>query len=164
MISDISAPDASINFVVGRPAPATASAAGSVSPMLKIPDNKAAGGSSTINITQSGIVARIKVSVAIEHPYIGDLRVTLTTPTGRRAVLHAQLGGSNDNLIATYDSASPGVLSGIVGQPMQGAWVLNVADLAKSDIGTFGSGISKSNPAHKRFPSQPELVNRDSLN
>ena len=36
--------------------------------MLKIPDNKAAGVSSSINIAQSGIVARIKVSVDIEHP------------------------------------------------------------------------------------------------
>ena len=105
--------------------------------MLKIPDNKAAGVSSSINIAQSGIVARIKVSVDIEHPFIGDLRVTLTSPTGRRAVLHAQLGGSNDNLVATYDSASPGVLSSLVGQPMQGAWVLNVADRARSDVGTF---------------------------
>ena len=59
-------------------------------------------------IAASGTVAQIKVGVDIEHPYIGDLRVALHSPAGRRAVLHAQLGGSTDNLVATYDSASPG--------------------------------------------------------
>jgi M6 family metalloprotease-like protein len=137
VISDISAPGAAITFVAGHAAPAITTVTGSASPMLKIPDNRAAGVSSTINIAQSGIVSRIKVSVDIQHPFIGDLRVVLTSPTGRRAVLHAQLGGSSDNIVETYDSASPGVLASLVGQPMQGLWVLNVADRARADIGTL---------------------------
>ena len=91
--------------------------------------------SSKINITKSGTVTAIKVSVNITHAYIGDLRVTLTSPSGKLETLHAQLGGSADNLVATYDSASPGVLAAMLGQPMKGDWVLNVSDRARQDLG-----------------------------
>jgi M6 family metalloprotease-like protein len=137
VISDISDPGQTITFKAGQSAPVTTNATGQAAPMIKIPDNKTTGVSSTITISQSGIVSRIKVSIDIKHPYIGDLRVVLTSPTGRRAVLHAQLGGSSDDLVATYDSASPGTLTNMVGQPMQGAWVLTVSDRARADVGTF---------------------------
>jgi subtilisin-like proprotein convertase family protein len=103
--------------------------------MLSIPDNKAAGVSSTIAIAQSGTVAEIKVSVDIKHSYIGDLRVVLTSPSGRSTVLHPQLGGSADNLVTTYNSAVPGILDDMVGQPMMGTWTLNVSDRARVDVG-----------------------------
>ncbi|MEO8127954.1 MAG: M6 family metalloprotease domain-containing protein [Bryobacteraceae bacterium] len=136
VIADIGIPGASISFSAGQAVPAQ-SVSGEASPMLAIPDNTAAGIASTITISESGSVQRIKVTVDIAHSYIGDLRVTLTSPGGRRAVLHAQLGGSRDNLIATYDSASPGELAGMIGQPMKGDWVLNVADRARQDVGTL---------------------------
>ena len=50
---------------------------------------------------------QLKVSVDITHTYIGDLRVELLSPAGRRAILHSQLGGAQDNLAMTYDSAAP---------------------------------------------------------
>ena len=103
--------------------------------MLAIPDNNATGIASRISIPESGTVERIKVGVDIEHSFIGDLRVTLTSPSGRRAILHAELGGSQDNLLVTYDSASPGELASMVGQPMKGDWVLSVIDRAGQDAG-----------------------------
>jgi M6 family metalloprotease-like protein len=139
VISDISEPAESITFSIGAATtpPVTVIATGAAEPMARIPDNRVAGVSSAIHIAESGIVSRIKVSVDIEHPWIGDLRVLLTSPTGRTAVLHARLGGSADNLIETYDSASLGVLSDMVGQPMQGDWVLNASDRARRDVGTL---------------------------
>lgn len=136
VISDISAPGPNISFRSGASAPAQI-VTGEVQPMKKIPDNNAAGISSTIPIAQSGTVDRIKVSIDIQHTYIGDLRVTLTSPSGRRAVLHAQIGGSQDNIVTTYDSASPGQLAAMIGQPMKGNWVLSVVDRAARDIGTL---------------------------
>lgn len=136
ILADIAAPGASIAFTAGRTAaPVPVSATGQASPNLPIPDNRAAGVSSTIGINETGNIGQIRVSVDIEHPYIGDLRVTLASPTGRTAILHPQLGGSADNLIATYDSASPGVLTAMLGQPMAGSWVLNVSDRARRDVG-----------------------------
>jgi M6 family metalloprotease-like protein len=134
LLSDITAAGAAITFTTGQAVPAR-NESGEATPNLTIPDNRSAGISSAIAITNSGTVSRIKVSLDIQHPYIGDVRVTLTSPSGRRAVLHAQLGGAADNLVATYDSASPGVLSTMVGQPMKGEWVLNVSDRAARDVG-----------------------------
>ena len=61
------------------------------------------------------------------------------SPTGRRAVLHSRLGGAQDNLIASFDSASPGTLTDMLGQPVRGAWSLTVVDRARRDVGTFNS-------------------------
>lgn len=134
VISDISAPGEIITFAVGA-AVSDVVATGAASPMLSIPDNKAAGVSSTIAIAQSGTVAEIKVSVDIKHSYIGDLRVVLISPAGRSTVLHPQLGGSTDNLVTTYDSTVPGILGDMVGQPIMGIWTLNVSDRARIDVG-----------------------------
>ncbi|MGH8853013.1 MAG: M6 family metalloprotease domain-containing protein, partial [Telluria sp.] len=112
-------------------------AVGEQSPNLSIPDNTSSGVSSTINITKSGIVRRIKANVNIKHPYIGDLRVELVSPTGRRAILHDRLGGSRDDISLTLDSNRPGELANMVGLPMKGNWILRVADTASQDIGTL---------------------------
>jgi M6 family metalloprotease-like protein len=135
VISDISPPDAEISFAVGTQAAAPVVASGAAEPMLAIPDNVSAGVSSTIAIAESGTVARIVVRVDIKHPFIGDLRVALTAPSGRSTVIHPRLGGSADDLITTYDSAVAGVLGDMIGQPFKGNWILNVSDRARRDVG-----------------------------
>ncbi|MFP2898401.1 M6 family metalloprotease domain-containing protein [Corallococcus sp. 4LFB] len=137
-ISDVGAPGELIPLTVGQ-AMTPQTATGQAQPMLEIPDDAAIGVSVPIRIAASGTVSRIKVSIDIQHPYIGDLSVVLTSPSGRRAVLHAQLGGPADNLVATYDSASPGMLTNLLGQPMKGDWILNVSDRARDDVGTLRS-------------------------
>lgn len=112
-------------------------ASGEAQPMVAIPDNVSAGVSSTIAIAESGTVAQIKVKVDIKHPYIGDLRVALASPSGRTTVLHPRLGGSSDDLIATFDSGSPGMLGDMIGPPFKGNWVLKVSDRARRDVGTL---------------------------
>lgn len=134
VLSDIGAPDDTIPFRTGTSSPATA-VVGVAEPMVAIPDNLHAGVSSTIAIAEAGVVQHIKVSIDIEHTYIGDLRVTLTSPTGTSTVLHARSGGAADDLVKFYDSASPGMLMSMVGQAMQGVWTLSVADRAKRDVG-----------------------------
>jgi subtilisin-like proprotein convertase family protein len=62
----------------------------------------------------------------------------MVSPAGRSAVLHSQLGGDQDNLAVKYDSATPlSPLSALIGQSMQGNWVLRVADLARVDTGSL---------------------------
>jgi len=138
VISDISAPGETMTFRIGA-AVVAQTVSGSASPNVPIPDAQTAGISSVIAITRSGTVAQIKVGVDIEHPFIGDLHVTLRSPGGKLEVLHARLGGGTDNLRATYDSTSPGLLSGMLGQSMQGSWVLTVADRAAQDVGRLKS-------------------------
>jgi M6 family metalloprotease-like protein len=146
VISDIAAPADAIAFKVGATA-ASLVASGQASPMATIPDNKTTGISSVIPIAQSGTLAQIKVAVDIQHPYIGDLRVALVSPAGRSTVLHPQLGGSADDLVATYDSAMPGVLGDMAGQPMKGNWTLNVSDRVKADVGKLRNWSIELRPA-----------------
>ncbi|MFS8978260.1 proprotein convertase P-domain-containing protein [Cupriavidus necator] len=110
---------------------------GSSSPALSIPDNDPDGTRDTIHIGDAGNVASIKVSVDISHAFIGDLRLTLTSPSGRQVVLHDRNGGSADNIRRSYDAASTPVLSALAGEPLHGDWMLWVQDLAASDLGTL---------------------------
>ena len=107
------------------------------SPNLAIPDNTAAGVSDTISIAASGIVRHIQVAIEIPHTYIGDLQVELFSPPGHRALFHGRQGGSRHDLIASYNSDRPGELGALVGQPMQGDWILRVSDRAAVDVGTL---------------------------
>lgn len=107
------------------------------SPGITIPDNDPAGLSSSITIAQSGTVQAVKVRVDIAHTFIGDLRVELVLPLGQGAVLHNRTGGIQHNLVATYDSASTSALANLIGQPVQGNWVLRVKDLEGRDVGTL---------------------------
>lgn len=102
---------------------------------ITIPDNVPAGVSSGIVIGQSGTAKGIKISVDITHTWIGDLRLELIAPSGQQALLHDQSGGSDDNLIRSYDSVSSPALAALIGQPIQGNWTLRVRDLAAEDAG-----------------------------
>jgi subtilisin-like proprotein convertase family protein len=44
-----------------------------------------------------------------------------------------------DDLLETYDSASPGVLTPLLGEPVTGLWRLTAADRAPRDVGVLKS-------------------------
>jgi subtilisin-like proprotein convertase family protein len=90
-----------------------------------------------LTVPRAGRITRLTVAVDIGHPYIGDLQVTLTAPSGSRIVLHNRTGASSDDLVRTYSSAETPDLAALVGQAAQGDWLLKVADLAGWDVGTL---------------------------
>ncbi len=153
VISDIGVPGPTIGFRIGATPPVVI-AEGEVAPNAPIPDATAAGVSSAIPIADSGTVAGIRVGLDISHTYIGDLWITLTSPGGRSTVLHPRLGGSADDLVTTFDSAGTGALAAMVGQPMQGVWILNVSDRAHADVGT----LNKWNIALQSAPVGPAPI------
>ena len=104
-------------------------------PNLPIPDNQPAGVSSVLTVQEAGPITRLTVSVDIEHPFIGDLRVSLTTPGGRTVVLHDRSGASSDSIVKSYKSEEIPGLNALVGEEARGDWTLKVADLAARDIG-----------------------------
>jgi M6 family metalloprotease-like protein len=107
-----------------------------VAPDLQIPDADPTGISSSLAFSNQGTTRQVKFSAQIEHTYIGDLRVELLAPNGRRAIVHAQTGDGTDNLALDLDSNSPSSpLLPLVGQPVQGNWVLRVTDLVGQDVG-----------------------------
>lgn len=97
---------------------------------LAVPDNNATGVKAEINVGQSGTLTQLKVTVDIEHTYIGDLTVTLEK-TGKIYKLHNRDGGSDDNIAKTW------TIEAAAGTSLQGKWILNVVDSARQDVGTI---------------------------
>jgi extracellular elastinolytic metalloproteinase len=104
-------------------------------PNLNIPDNQSAGVTNVLAVPQAGRIRRLTVSVDIEHTWISDLRVSLTTPSGKTVVLHDRKGGSQRNLVVSYRSEDVLALADLLGDQAQGNWTLQVADLAGRDVG-----------------------------
>ena len=108
---------------------------GWAAPDLAIPDDNAAGVTSTIAVSRPGVIGSVKVGVHIAHTYIGDLRVVLTAPDNTRIVLHNRTGASTDDLVQTYDVHSTPDLAQFCGKPANGKWKLTVSDHAGVDVG-----------------------------
>jgi subtilisin family serine protease len=89
-------------------------------------------------VGETDALKALKVSVDIEHTYIGDLVVTLQPPTGAGAqpiVLHNRQGGTTDNIKRTYDEISTPALGALKGKAPTGTWTLAVADKDRLDTG-----------------------------
>ena len=99
---------------------------------MAIPDNDPSGVASALDVTSSGPVGQMTVSVRISHTYRGDLLVTLVSPSGQRFPLHRGSGGSNDNLILT-DAA----VDAAAGVERNGRWSLEAVDRYRDDTGVI---------------------------
>ncbi len=106
-----------------------------VSPNQAIPDMNPAGISSVLNIADEGLVKALKVQVDIQHSYIGDLRLILTSPQGESVVLHDRKGGSQHDISTTYNLQTLPELNAYLGDQVQGEWQLVVSDHAAVDTG-----------------------------
>ena len=134
---------------------------------LAIPDGDSAGVTSTLNVTESGTLSSVEITLAVTHSWIGDLVVTLAhQDTSTQVVLIDRLGSSDggsgcrgDDIDVTLrDAASEPVetacssnatpaLSGelapqqplqrFAGEDLSGSWMLRVSDNARHDLGTL---------------------------
>jgi hypothetical protein len=73
--------------------------------------------------------------VEILHTWIGDLRVTLTSPSGTPVVLHDNEGGTQNNLTADYEPEE------FVGEMSGGDWTLWVTDAKPVNTGVLTGWI-----------------------
>lgn len=115
----------------------------SVSPGLSIPDNNSTGITSTMTVSGTGgtVTANLNVDLNITHTWIGDLIVTLESPSGTQVILHNRTGSSADNIVGNYPgSLTPAQpLSAMIGDPLDGDWKMHVSDNAGADLGTLNS-------------------------
>jgi subtilisin-like proprotein convertase family protein len=95
---------------------------------VDIPDDNPTGATSRLHVADSFAVGGVQVQVNIRHTYIADLRVTLTH-NGTEAVLHANEGGSADNIERSF------VVNNFDGQSASGNWELHVVDSWGQDTG-----------------------------
>jgi len=108
-----------------------------ISPNAIIPDADNNGIRSSIMMADSGNVKSIEVEVDITHSYRGDLHIELISPSGQHALLRSRDGDSRDNIHAIYSDQSTTPLQIMIGEEVEGEWVLYVRDLARQDQGTL---------------------------
>jgi subtilisin family serine protease len=121
------------------PQPAKVTVASTVQDVA-IQDLKAA--KLSVAVAGNKALKNLKVTIDIEHTYIGDLTVTLRPPatTGvAPIVLHNRGGGAAHNLQLTFDSVMVPGLSALKGKVPAGSWSLEVRDHARQDVGKLRS-------------------------
>ena len=133
-LSGISVQGRIVTFLIG-PHQTGQVASGSSASAVAIPDRDPRGVKDAILIDQPGVVKKLRVDVDISHSNIANLRVELHSPGGRRAVLHNRTDLGKKNLVKTYDSESTASLAPLIGQSLQGEWILLIRDLAAKNVG-----------------------------
>jgi len=82
----------------------------------------------------NGRVIEAMVDVEVDHPLIGDLVVSIVSPSGTEIVLHDRAGGSQNHLKASYAGDK---LAGFAGEQCQGTWTLKVKNMHDSSSGVL---------------------------
>ena len=80
---------------------------------------------SQINIDSLGTVANVKVTVDITHSYVGDLELSLVSPSGKEVKLSDRRGGTFDGFhnLTFADSAARSISTiGVNDTPYSGSW------------------------------------------
>jgi M6 family metalloprotease-like protein len=134
MISNIGEPGRIVTFVVGQEKTDHVAKGSTLSGEI-IPDNSPAGLVNDILLDQEGMVKSLVVDVDISHNNISNLRVELTSPGGKRVILHNRTGIGKKDLLMSYDSKSKASLVALLGQSIKGKWTLRIRDLALRDTG-----------------------------
>jgi subtilisin-like proprotein convertase family protein len=111
----------------------------------------------TVDVAESATLLDVNVALRLEHTFMADLTVRLTSPSGTEVVLTDQNGGSGDGYVDTYfddEAADPVVggsapftgphrpqepLSAFDGEDQQGTWTLAIYDGVSGDTGTLMS-------------------------
>jgi len=129
----------------------------------------------TFTVAQAGVITDLDVRVEVQHTWVGDLILTLESPSGtivtlldRPGVPATGFGCPDDDLDVTFDDASGfdpeshcagttpwyagpahpvGALSAFNGQPLAGDWKLHVSDNAQGDTGQLVSWELLTTPA-----------------
>ncbi len=139
---------------------------GSVDVPISISNGASSTISSNLEIMSGGSISELKVSIDISHSYVGDLSVTITSPSGTVALLMEEPGDGGceeDDLLVTFDDAaandaatldstcdagSPAIsgtfqsidpLSVFNGEDPMGTWILEVSDGAFFDGGQLNA-------------------------
>jgi len=88
----------------------------------------------------------VDVELDVSHTYIGDLIINVTSPEGTTVRLHDRSGGSEDDILTTYDDDGegtipdgPGALSDFDGEIVVGTWTMTISDNAGADQGSLNA-------------------------
>ncbi len=99
---------------------------------------------SEIEVMQDVEIGDVNIKLDITHTFIGDLIVDVVSPAGTTVRLHNRTGGSDDDILTTYNDDGdapdgPGVLADFNGESALGTWTLLGSDNAGIDQGSLNS-------------------------
>jgi len=100
---------------------------------VDVPDNNEVGVTSVINVADEITVFKTTTSINIDHTWIGDLVVTLTSPSGTSAILHNKEGSNGTSINKSF------VSNAFNGEVAKGEWKLHIVDSAEDDSGKLNS-------------------------
>ncbi len=140
-------------------------------PNLAIPDKDLVGISSSLVSNTSGIIKGFKLSVDIQHQFVGDLQVRLIAPDGATFPILNPSTNSGQNVVTTFTPANTPALAGVIGKQANGTWMLKVADVARLSVGTLrawgldidvgAGGSSASGSAHAEAAPNLTIPDKD---
>ncbi|AHJ96352.1 reprolysin-like metallopeptidase [Hymenobacter swuensis] len=119
-----------------------------------IPTGSASSVTSVINVTNTERVSDIRIrGLAITHPDVSELEISLTNPAGRRVVLFSRACPGTANLNLTFDDAATAALAcpltsgatvrpanalgDLLNDPANGNWTLTISDNTAANGGTL---------------------------
>lgn len=132
----------------------------SSSASTNVPVTISASGTPTVNstlaIVNSGVISDVNLTMAMTHSYIGEVTVTVISPSGTQVAVFSNDCGSSNNITATFDDSgvaqscgtTPGIsgtvspfqsLAAFNGENMTGTWTLRIQDSGAGDGGSLSA-------------------------
>jgi hypothetical protein len=94
------------------------------------------------NVTETGTVAELDLTLDIFHQDPTQITVDLVSPQGTTVRLHDRTAGNGHGIETRFDRDrqpdGPGAMADFAGEPIQGTWTLRVQDLDGSGVATDG--------------------------
>lgn len=100
---------------------------------VDIPDDSATGGSSNLTVSQNLSIEAVQIRLTIDHTYIGDLGVELTSPSGTKSILM----NINSGVVGSAIQNEILLSNAFYGEPSSGQWTLKIVDGYAQDLGTL---------------------------
>ncbi|WP_088892000.1 proprotein convertase P-domain-containing protein [Leptolyngbya ohadii] len=101
----------------------------------EIPDFDEQGILCPIAVAASGTLQEVEIRLAIDHGFMGDLKIWLIPPQGDEILLQDRTLGSLPSFSTTYSQKNAPYLRSLVGRSAQGNWQLKICDLAPGHRG-----------------------------
>jgi subtilisin-like proprotein convertase family protein len=126
---------------------------------IVIPDSPGGGTQgtavrNTIAISDTDVSEEISIIMDVTHPYIGDMLIQVQNPQGEISVLWSNDCVNQDDIRVTFNDNAPAVncatttvgpfspstpLADLTGSPINGDWIVAMADFGAGDVGAFNS-------------------------
>tara|TARA_Y100000590_G_scaffold470711_1_gene668285 strand:+ start:136766 stop:138496 length:1731 start_codon:yes stop_codon:yes gene_type:complete len=98
---------------------------------VSIPDDSAGGATSSLTVNQALTIEAVQIKISIEHTYIGDLGVELTSPSGTKSILM----NINSGIVGTAIVDEVLLSNAFYGESSNGQWSLKIIDGYAQDLG-----------------------------